>query len=263
MKMKKILAAAVVAALSVSVLTACGGSDKKVLKVATSADYPPYEFHQVVDGKDSIVGFEMEAIRYIGKQAGYDEVEIIDMDFNGLLAAVESGVADCAVAAMSVDEERLKNADFTDFYYTAEQLCLVRAEDKEKYSTFEGMKGAVVGVQNGTIHEQLMLDTVGDVEIKLYKKVTDMVMELENGTVDVLCLDGYVARNSAAKNDKIVVPDVSFGVTEGDKYAIAVKKGNTELLDVLNKGIADMLESGQMEEWVVEANEIMEQESQG
>lgn len=261
---KKAMVLVLVLVLSMTLLFGCAGEkDENVLVVGTSADYPPYEFHVVVDGKDTIVGFEMEMIRWIAEEIGM-EIEIVDMDFNGLLAAVDSGVVDCCVAAMSVNAERLEAVDFTDFYYEGVQLMLIRAEDADKYTTFESLDGAVCGIQDGTIHESLAIENIPNVQIKAYKTIPDMIMELQNGVVDCLCLDGYVAKAYAVKYPELLVPEaMTFPTSEDDSYAIAVKKGNTELVDKLNDGIAAMISSGKLADWILEANDQMLEESAG
>jgi polar amino acid transport system substrate-binding protein len=241
--------------------SAAADGAKKTLRVATSADYPPYEFHIVTDGKDNIVGFEMEAIRYVGSQLGY-EVEIVDMEFDSILAAVGSGTVDCGIAAMSISDERKAAVDFTDYYYIGAQLMLIRAEDKDKYAKFEDLSGTPCAIQNGTIHEDLAIENIPGVVIKPYKTVAEMAMELKNGIVESACLDGYVAKAYAAKYSDLYVPSgMTFEASEDDSYAIVVKKGNAALLEELNSGIKSMAESGLMAEWIETANQQMMEES--
>jgi polar amino acid transport system substrate-binding protein len=240
---------------------AAGGAGGKTLRVGTSADYPPYEFHQVSGGKDNIVGFEMETIRYIGRELGY-EVEIVDMEFDSILAAVNSGTVDCGIAAMSINDERKGAVDFTDYYYVGEQLMLIRAADQEKYVDFSDLSGTPCAIQNGTIHEGLAIENIPGVVIKPYKTVADMAMELQNSMVESACLDAYVAKAYAAKYPALLVPtEMTFPTSEEDSYAIVVKKGDTALLDELNQGIQALKDSDQMAEWIETANRQMMEES--
>lgn len=233
-------------------------ADKKVLKVATSADYPPYEFTIVgSDGSKEIVGFEMATIRYIGEQMGM-EVEIVDMDFNSITAAIAAGTVDCGVAAMSATEERKKSVDFSDFYYVGEQAGLIRTEDKDKFTSLESLDGVKAGIQAGTIHEELAGKLIPNVQLVPYQTIPDLAMELKNKKVDIVVLDANVAKSYAKRMPELFVPEIPFPGGEDDAYAIAVKKGNTELLDKLNKAIADLKGSEKMSGWVDDATRAMD-----
>ncbi|MDZ4906989.1 transporter substrate-binding domain-containing protein, partial [Clostridium perfringens] len=140
---KKILAVTVVGVMSFGLIS-CGGKSSKSankladvkekgkLVVGLSADYAPYEFHIMKDGKDEIVGFDVEIAKEIAKDMGV-ELEIKDMKFDSLVAAVPTGKIDMVISGMSPTEERKKAVDFSDIYYVAEHGMVVRAEDKDKY----------------------------------------------------------------------------------------------------------------------------------
>ncbi|HPS45426.1 MAG TPA: transporter substrate-binding domain-containing protein, partial [Treponemataceae bacterium] len=121
------------------------------LILGTSADYPPYEFHAQVDGKDAIVGFDIALAREVAKDLGV-QLEIKDMKFDGLLAALASGNVDMIISGMTPTDERKKNVDFTDIYYFAEHGVLIRKADEAKYgAAVESLKDAMVGAQRGAI----------------------------------------------------------------------------------------------------------------
>ncbi len=261
--LKKALLLVLAAALLVSAFAGCTGGDsgKKVLKVGTSADYPPYEFHYVEGTEDKIVGFEMEIIRWLGQEMGYDEVEIVDMDFGGILAAIDAGTVDCGMSAFSIDPERLESVDFTDYYYITTQSAMIRTADKDKYADFASLKGQKIGVQTGTVHEKMAADKIENANVVGYTSVPDLILELKAGNVEALVMDTYVAAGYAKQYPELMVAEgdgMSFG--EGnveDSFAVAVKKGNTELTEAFNKAIAKLKETDKIPEWVNAANDLM------
>lgn len=130
MKRRWFLASTVAVALTtVSLTAACGGgqtsgeADSKVLTMATSADYPPYEFVKTEAGTEEIVGFDVDIARHIAEELGY-ELQITNMDFNGLIPALQAGRADIVMAGMTPTEERKQNAAFSDIYYDAKQVIV-------------------------------------------------------------------------------------------------------------------------------------------
>ena len=149
--MKKAIAL-LLALVTLLSLTACAGKEdaassaldqikqKGELVVGTSADYPPYEFHAEVDGKDTIVGFDMEIAQAIADKLGVS-LKIVDMSFDNLLMSLANDEFDLVIAGLSADEERRKTTDFSDPYLEAKNLILVRAEDADKYASLDDLKG--------------------------------------------------------------------------------------------------------------------------
>ncbi|MBE6345375.1 MAG: transporter substrate-binding domain-containing protein, partial [Spirochaetaceae bacterium] len=125
-------------------------ADGKII-LGTSADYPPYEFHSMVDGKDTIVGFDISIAQEIAKDLGV-ELEIKDMNFDGLLAALVSGNVDFVISGMTPTEERKQNVDFSDIYYEAVHGAVIRVADEAKYAANpESLKDVLIGAQKGAI----------------------------------------------------------------------------------------------------------------
>lgn len=121
-----------------------------VLVMGTSADHPPNEFHTEVDGKDTIVGFDVAIAQYIADDLGV-ELKVVDMSFDNLCINLAKGDFDIVIAGMASTEERLKSVDFSDPYFKQQQAILIRAEDDALYNKPEDLSGHKVGVQNGTI----------------------------------------------------------------------------------------------------------------
>ena len=162
MNLKK-LALGLVALTSIVTLSACGSSsskdtlskikDKGTLTVALSPDYAPFEFQMLKDGKNEIVGSDVDLANEIGKALGV-KVKIQAMDFNNVLASVTSGKADIAISGISADPDRAKSYDFSDSYYTANNVIVVKKEHHDKYATiadFKDKKVAIIGGGNVAI----------------------------------------------------------------------------------------------------------------
>jgi ABC-type amino acid transport substrate-binding protein len=231
-------------------------SNKIVL--GTCADYPPYEFHRQVDGKDEIVGFDINIAKEVAKDLGV-ELEIKDMDFSGLLSALNTGNVDFVVAGMTPDEERKKNVDFSKIYYDPEQGLLIRSEDVEKYKSIEDLKGMKVGAQKGTVQEEVAEDVVEGSEVKALGKITNLVLELKNNKIDGIVLATPVAEAyEKANSDLVLSPYIDFGKEGG--VAIAVKKGNKELVDSINNTIDRLMKDDSLEKFIQEATILSEEE---
>jgi polar amino acid transport system substrate-binding protein len=230
---------------------------KGKIVLGTSADYPPYEFHKVINGKDEIVGFDIDIAKQIAKDLGVD-LEIKDMKFDGLLAALVADNIDFIVAGMVPKEERKKSVDFSEQYYQAEQSLLIRAADADKIKTVDDLKGLMVGAQKSTIQEDIAKEKTGAAEVKSLSKITDLVLELKNSKIDAVVLVAPVANAYAKQNKDLVVPNISFGKEDG--VAIAVNKGNSTLVDAINKSIDTMKNAGAIDKFIEEETALSEQE---
>lgn len=237
--------------------------DSGKIVLGTCADYPPYEFHKQIDGKDQIVGFDIDIAKEVAKDLDV-ELEIKDMDFNGLLAALDTGNIDFVVAGMVPKEERKKSADFSKVYYNPEQGFLVRVEDKEKYKSIDDLDGMKIGTQKGTMQEDMALEMFQNSEIKSLGKITDLVLELKNQKLDGVVLATPVAiAYDKANPDLVLSPHISFkkedvkAMEEG--VAIAVKKGNQELVDSINKTIDRITEEKLLEKFIQDATALSEE----
>ncbi|MGB7366206.1 transporter substrate-binding domain-containing protein, partial [Carnobacterium jeotgali] len=138
--------------------------EKGTLVIGTSADFPPYEFHSTVNGKDTIVGMDISIAQKIAEDLGV-ELKIEDIGFDSLLPALESEKVDMVISGMSPTEERKQSVDFSEVYYTGGQNIVVREADKEIYKSTADLKGLKVGVQTGSLQETLAQEQMPDSEI--------------------------------------------------------------------------------------------------
>lgn len=231
--------------------------DSGKLVVGTSADYPPYEFHAVIDGQDQIVGFDIEFARAIAEELGV-ELEIQDMDFSAVLAGVQNGIIDLGVAGINPTPDRQEVMDFTDIYFKSEYCILVNADDVDNYTTEEDLNGKAVGVQLGTIQETMVNENLEPSNTVALGKITDLVMQLKSGMIDAIVIEVPVADSYAKANpDLATVNELTFEDydMEGGSAAVA-QKGEVEFVEKINEIIAKLQEEGKFEEWYADAVEL-------
>ena len=222
------------------VLGSCGHrsldeiKESGVLYVGTNAEFPPYEYYE----GEKVTGFDIELAQYIAAELGV-KLEIMDVQFNSILAGVKSGKMDIGLAGLTITEERQKSVDFSTPYVQATQVVITRAESPVQSLDDLG-EGTKIGTQNATTG----FIYASDIECAIvtpYEKGADAVMDLKNGKVDCVIIDNLPAREFVKANPELTILEDPF---EDEFYAAAVAKGNTELLDVINKVIADMKADG-------------------
>lgn len=217
------------------------------LIMATNAEFPPYEYHDSSmtgpDGSD-IVGIDAEIAGAIAENLGM-ELVIEDIAFDSIIPELQSGKADIGAAGMTVTEDRLMNVDFSDTYATAVQAIIVTGDSE--IAGPDDLAGKLIGVQQGTTGDIYASDDFGDENIERYPKGVDAVQALIQGKVDAVIIDNEPAKVFVGDNDGLKLLDTAYAEEE---YAIAVKKGNTELLEQVNKAIQELKESGKLEEIV-------------
>ena len=283
--MKKKVLAITMAALMAASLTACGGSAKETtaadtaaaataeekaedttaaeskdetsaeaaetgaakeaaggrLIMATNAEFPPYEYH---DG-DAVVGIDAEIAKAIADELGM-ELEIEDIAFDSIIPEIVSGKADMGLAGMTVTEDRMQSVDFSDTYAKASQKIIV-TEDSEIASP-DDLKGVIVGVQLGTTGDIYVSDLEADgTTVERYSKGFEAVQALSQGKIDAVVIDGEPAKTFVAETEGLKILEESF---TDEEYAIAVKKGNTELLEKINGALKTLKDNGTLDEIV-------------
>ena len=225
------------------------------LTVATSPDFAPYEFYAIDEsGNANLAGFDMALAQYIADYLGL-ELEVVPMDFDGVLAEVTAGNVDLGMAGLSPDPERMEAMDFSDIYYMGGQSLVVTQANKDKWASLEELNdpSVSIGAQLASIQYDLAMENTPDADVVQLAKVTDVVSELLGGKLDAGYIETVVAE-SYAKNypDLYIAFDVPYEV-EGS--AIGVVKGNEALLAGVNEAIAAALADGSMDDFVAQANE--------
>ncbi|MTI49940.1 MAG: transporter substrate-binding domain-containing protein [Firmicutes bacterium] len=237
-----------------SQLEAIKASGKIVL--GTSADYPPYEFHKEIDGKDEIVGFDIEIAKEIAKDL---EVELVikDMKFEGLLAALDSGNVDFVVAGMTPTPDREENVDFSKIYHRTVQALVVKKDNVENITSLQELEGKKIGAQKGSIQQEIATEQIPGGQIKALGKVSDLMLELKYGKIDAVVVEIGVAKAYVSKNSDLLVSEIKFDEEEGGS-AVALKEGSTELVNAINNTLDRLMKEKLIENFVTKATELIE-----
>jgi polar amino acid transport system substrate-binding protein len=222
------------------VAAAPAAAPAKVYVVGTDAAYAPFESQ---NEKGEIVGFDIEVVQAAAAKAGI-QVKFVNTPWEGIFNTLQQGDRDMIVSAVTITDERKQTMDFSDPYFDAAQLIAVK--ETSKVAKFADLKKLKVGVQTGTTGDEAVTKLQGktSTNIKRFESTPLALKELEAGGVDAVVADNgvvihYVANNPGGKfktvADKEFVPE---------QYGIAIKKGNTELLEKVNKGLADIKADG-------------------
>ncbi|MDE6219269.1 MAG: transporter substrate-binding domain-containing protein [Lachnospiraceae bacterium] len=212
------------------------------LTFGTNAEFPPFEYVTSSGVIDQYDGIDIAIAKQIAEKNGMTAA-IENMEFDSLLVALQNGQIDAAIAGMSVTEDRAEEADFSIPYYTATQVMIVK-EDSDIASASDMADKKICVIQGYT--GEICVKDMG-YPYEAFKKGTDAIMELVNGKCDVVVLDSATSQKYVSDNEGLkIVEDAS--AFESEVYAIAVKKGNTELLDKINQVIDAMLSDGTIAE---------------
>jgi polar amino acid transport system substrate-binding protein len=259
--MKRFTIIALIVILLVTSLVACGQKkpanhleaikQADVIKVGTSADYPPFES---VDSNGNKVGFDIDLMTEIAKRLGV-KLEWVDMPFDSLIAAVQEGKIDASISAFNYTEERAQKIDFTDAYYTSEDAFLVADSFTGQITNPEDVAKYKVGVQSGTTQDSWMTDTLvktgkmPEGNLFRYDRADQAAMDVKNGRIDVWMAD-YVPGLAIAKQIgglKVVYK----GVLSSGPINIIVPKGDTELKQAINDIIKQLQSEGFIDQLAV------------
>lgn len=245
--------------------TACGSSEsssssskKPTYTVATEPTYPPFD---TTNDDGEIDGFDMDLITAIGKDQGF-KVKFKNEEFDALIPSLKSGDSDIVIAAMKATPERKKQVDFSDTYYTSGSYLMVLKDNNyiKNWSSFKKGGDYVVAAQTGTTCQDACDKLKKEGKIKkevLLNQFTTCVQQLNTGEVDAVVVDKPVGDQLIAKHpNKYKI--VGSGVNKGE-FGIAVKKGNTELLDKINAGLKNVKEDGTfdklLKKWDIESQD--------
>lgn len=222
--------------------------ERGTLIVGTSADYPPYES---VDEQGNFVGFDMDLIREIGDRLGVD-VEIQDMPFDSLIAALQEGKVDAVIAAMQYSPERDEKVDFTNPYHDTKDAFLVNEGSDIQLDSPMDAAGYDIAVQTGTIQETWVQENLVDEgltkpdQVFAYERVDNAALDLAAGRVDILFIVADPAQELADQMGLEVALITTETVSGGQ--SIALPEGDTKFKERLDQIITELREDGTVEE---------------
>lgn len=271
--MKRKLMCLLMAAVLILSLAACGGSgsgsagdatkakdsatsDGKTLKVAMECGYAPYNWTQpdesngavkINDSSDYAYGYDVMMAKKIAEELGY-ELQIVKLDWDSLIPAVQSGTIDCVIAGQSITSERLEMVDFTEPYYYASIVTLVRKDGR--YADAKGVSelaGATCTSQLGTIWYDKCLPQIKDANVlPAQESAPAMLVALNSGKCDLVVTDMPTAQAALVAYPDFKLLDFTdtqdnFEVSEEDiNIGVSVQKGNTALVEQINSVLSKM-----------------------
>ena len=210
--------------------------------VGTSTDFPPFEV-KLLNG--TVVGFDIDIIRQILTSQGYT-IEIQDLPFDSLILSLQNQQIDVVVAGLSITENRSKQINFSDPYYRADQSVLIKNDSGIVINNISDCANLTVGAQTGTTGADWVQTNLIDTNLtprskfNQYENQLDAIADLKTGGAQrpqIIVLDKPVARNFS-KGDPTLKLTHTFITDEW--YGIGVRKGNTELLNKINQGLAEL-----------------------
>lgn len=232
---------------------------KGKLVVATSPDYAPFEFQALLDGKNQVVGADIDMAQAIADELGVKLV-ISTMSFDNVLTSLQTGKADLAIAGISATEERKEVFDFSIPYYENKISFLIRKTDLEKYKDLDSLASANIAAQKGTVPESMVKEQLPKAQLTSLTNMGEAVNELQSGKVDAVHMDEPVALSYATKNADLAVATVSLTMKEGEENAVAIKKGNSDLKEVVDKVIQKLKDDGTYQTYLEKAAKLTEVE---
>ena len=220
--------------------------EKGKLVVTTEATYPPFEFQ---NKNGELVGLDVSVAKALAEDLGV-ELDLQNIDFKMVVAEVQAGNADIALAGLSPTKDRKENVDMSELYYGGGQVMMVLEENVDKFATKESLASATIATQKGAIQETLMSEQFPDSTPLLLPKFPQCIQELKTGGCDAVMIDEESAKNYMKTTPGLAIGKVPVETNpEENGNAAAVMKGNKDLLDWVNGKLAEYAESGKIEEW--------------
>ena len=219
------------------------------LVVGTSADYPPYEFHLMSDEDGELVGIDIDIAKVIAQELGV-QLELKDLIFSRIFKALESGQIDIAIAGLTSTEERQRVASFSDVYYQAIQCVLIRKDNSERIKTIEDLRGKKVGVQKDSLQEDMAKGQINGADFDVRETIEELIIILDKGLVEGIILEKPVGDSYAHRNKKFTSLKCEEDFSSMLGSAVAVKKGDDDLLKEINRILEKLKKEGKIDEFV-------------
>lgn len=227
--------------------------ERGTLIVGTASGYPPYEFVDITSADQTVIGIDMALAQAIADELGV-ELVVEDMSFSALLAALPAKKIDIAIAGIAPTDERKETMDFSDSYLFAEQSFLILKSNESVYNTTESFAGQPLAAQKSTTQEKVCQDLFPDSQLVSLDKVPDCIMELKSGNVAGVCIESIVGQQYIISDDELTFSAADLGIKK--ETAVALEKGNEDLLEIINKVIAENMDNGNFDKWITEYSEI-------
>jgi polar amino acid transport system substrate-binding protein len=216
-----------------------GGGGGEKLTVGSDVPYPPFE--EFGKSKTEFKGFDIELVEAIAKKIGRTP-EFKDTSFDTIFRDLAQGKFDMVASATTITDEREETVDFTNPYYLPSAQSIVVKKGNSDLKTAKDLEGLVVGVQQGTTGEEYVEEEIKTKELRTYPQGPDTIPALKAGTIDAVVIDRPVAENIVAADSDL---EISGGIETEEQYGFVVQQGDEELLDELNNGLKEVIDSGE------------------
>ncbi|MBU5436999.1 ABC transporter substrate-binding protein [Tissierella sp. MSJ-40] len=251
--MKKIIALMLAIVLPVTIFSGCtakstnSSSDSATVEdgkliIVTEEGFAPYEYY---DGQD-VVGVDVDIAKELAAIMG-KELVIKDIAFDSIIPEINSDKADLGAAGMSITSERLEEVDFTIKYATSKQVVVVK-KDNTTIKNPEDINGKKVAVQLGTVADLVLTEDYPDCTLIQQKKYLAAAEDVKSGKADCIVMDALPAEELVKANPELVILEKELFT---DKYGMAMRKGNTELLEQVNEVLQKLMDEGKIEEFTL------------
>jgi polar amino acid transport system substrate-binding protein len=245
--MKRVVLLALVAAIAMMPVFAGGQEEESgvtTITVATDATWPPMEF---INEDQELVGFDIDLMNAVAEAGGF-EVEFQNTAWDGIFAGLANQDYDAVISSVTITEDRMRTMDFSIPYINAGQVLIVRQDAPAGWQTLEDLVGESVGAQIGTTGAIQISETDG-VELRTYDELGLAIEDLAQGRIAGVVADTPIAADFVLQNENYspVLQIVGDAFTE-EFYGVAVRKGNQEVLDMINAGLEQVLNDGTVEE---------------
>lgn len=223
------------------ILTGCGKRNSNELIMVTEAGFAPYEYYE----NSEVVGVDVDIAREIAKEMGKTLV-IKDIAFDSIINEVKTGKADFGAAGISYSEERAKNVDFSINYAVSKQVVIVKNDSS--ITNINSIGNKKIAVQLGSVADTFVTDEYDEATIVRQKKYLAAIEDLKVGKVDCVVMDELPAKEIVNSNTGIKILN---GALTNDSYGMVVKKGNKELLEVINKVLNRLSSDGSIDRYII------------
>lgn len=223
------------------ILTGCGKRNSNELIMVTEAGFAPYEYYE----NSEVVGVDVDIAREIAKEMGKTLV-IKDIAFDSIINEVKTGKADFGAAGISYSEERAKNVDFSINYAVSKQVVIVKNDSS--ITDINSIVNKKIAVQLGSVADTFVTDEYDEATIVRQKKYLAAIEDLKVGKVDCVVMDELPAKEIVNSNTGIKILN---GALTNDSYGMVVKKGNKELLEVINKVLNRLSSDGSIDRYII------------
>lgn len=223
------------------ILTGCGKRNSNELIMVTEAGFAPYEYYE----NSEVVGVDVDIAREIAKEMGKTLV-IKDIAFDSIINEVKTGKADFGAAGISYSEERAKNVDFSINYAVSKQVVIVKNDSS--ITDINSIGNKKIAVQLGSVADTFVTEEYDEATIVRQKKYLAAIEDLKVGKVDCVVMDELPAKEIVNSNTGIKILN---GALTNDSYGMVVKKGNKELLEVINKVLNRLSSDGSIDRYII------------